>query len=248
MDKQDDLNNNFDKTEDFTELIDDINMNTITETLELPNFNKYPEFKREISSKKETKEEDFSELIKKRDYKGFNSELNGKNKTKKIKLKKWVYILILFVLIGGGLGIYKIINNNKVLRAKEEKQSKIAEIENHFSKFVKVSGDTVLYEKTDNDYEEIGRIYKDVIVELIDDEINEDTKYFHIKDLDYYISYNDVIKSDIEINTNDRYKKYLPFNINIVTKDSFTMNLESEKYLTLNKEMEFTVIINDKNN
>ena len=240
--------NEFDKTEDFTELIDDdIDMHTITETLELPRDKvNYPSFERH-EYKKENTYEEFSEIVKRRDYKGFNSELDDKKtkKTKKRKLKKWVYILVLLIILGvGGFFGYKYYTDKLKAEEKEEQEKKIAEIEKHYGEYIKVSKDSILYEKKDNDYKEVAKVYEGAVFALADIKINIDTKYFQIKDLDYYIAYADVEKSEEE-KIDSRYKKYVPFNVNIVTKDNFTMNVGDDKYITMEKSMEFPVIINN---
>ena len=243
MDKQ----NEFEKTEEFTELIDDdSDMHTITETLELPKEKiNYPEFRREEYHENF---DDFTGVVKKRDYKGFTSELDERREKrhgKKRKLKKWVYVLILLIILGGGLLGYKIYSDKKKAKEKEEREQQIAEIEEHYSEFVKVRKDTTIYDK---DYKEIGKVYKGVILNLDDQEIDVDTIYFHVKDLDFYIKYEDVEKGEKEKEIDTRYKNYLPFNINIVTKDNFTINVGDDKYITLNESMEFPVIINNYDN
>ena len=243
MDKQ----NGFENTEDFTELLEeDIDMHTITETLEIPRVNKYPEFKREEHNQNDNY--GFDEVVRRRDYKGFSSELEETVPTKKggkKKLKKWVYVLLILIVLGGiGFGGYKLATKFGLFNGKENNEELIAEIKSHYDKYVKVSKDTILYEKKDNDYDEVGKAYKGAIFELVEEEIDGNTKYFHIKDLDYYISYSDVEK-DSEEEINDRYENYLPFNLNIITKDNFTMNINEEEYITLNKSMEFPILIND---
>ena len=172
MDRQDD----FDNTEDFTELIDDDeDMHTITETLELPKArNKYPEFRREDFQQSEyTMNTDFINLVKKRDYKGFHSEIEDEiEKTQRLnrietiddedkdepekkpkgrrKLRKWAYLVILLLLIGGGLITYKIINDKRIAREKEEaEKALLAEINSHYNQFIKISKDTKIFEKDD---------------------------------------------------------------------------------------------------
>ena len=247
MDKQ----NEFEKTEDFSELIDDdINMHTITETLELPKDKiEYPNFERfeKTEFRKEEyhfSDNEFGDIVRRSDYKGFNSELdnNKDKKHKKRKLKKWVYFVLLLILLIGGFIGYKVYANKKEAKEKEERDKKIAEIEKHYSKYVKVSKDATIYDK---DKKEIGTVYKGVILALDDEKIDIDTKYFHAKDLDFYINYTDVEKGEEEKKSDTRYKKYVPFNTNIVTKDKFTINVDDNKYLTFNKSMEFPVIIND---
>lgn len=269
MDKQ----NEFDSTEDFTGLIDDdVDMHTITETLEVPKFmnseTKYPEFNREDYHKTQyTMNTEFSDLVKKRDYKGFKSEIEDEiEKTKRLnnietiddeeekkpkgkkKLKKWVYILLLLILVGGGLITYKIINDKRIAREKEEAdKAKLAEINSHYNKIIKVNKDSEIYIKDDGEFKEIGKVYEGDIFELAEEKITLDTKYFHIKDLDFYIDYSAVEKSEEE-ELDDRYKMYLPFNKNIVTNDKFTLKYNDKDYITLNESEEFPIIINNFEN
>ena len=61
-------------------------------------------------------------------------------------------------------------------------------------------------------------------------------KAWQINDIDF----------DIEIDT--RYQNYVPFNKNVVTNDTFTLYNDNKKVYTLNKQMEFPIIINDYEN
>ena len=201
----------------------------------------------EIESLEETTKkgeyDDFSGLVKKRDYKGYSKELETKSKktTHKRRLKKWVYVVFVILLLVFGFGTYKLINAKRLSNEREARNELIKNIKSHYDQYVKVSSDTSLF---DSDYKKVGIVYKDANLELDDIDIDASTKYFKIKDLDYYISYSDVEKST-QLDNNDRYKKYLPFNINIITKDTFSMYDGDTKIITLDKEMEFPVIIND---
>ncbi len=260
MEKQ----NDFEVTEDFTELLED--KTEVTEQLDVVNNEKteeliglvsnppkfernheynfedvyrksYPDDEKHISDI----DEDFSDVVRRRK----NKENDEPSKHgKKIKLKKWVYVVILLFLLGGGFGAYKFIHDRNVAKKQEEEKRIIENIEKHYSDYVKVVKDTTLYEEDGNNFKEVGTIYEGVKLALVEEDIHVDTKYFHIKDLDYYISYEDVEEIE-EFKKDDRYKNYLPFNINIVTKDEFTMYLDDEKLLSLNETMEFPVIINN---
>ena len=259
MEKQ----NDFEVTEDFTELLED--KNEATEQLDIVNDEKteeliglsfnnttnnrqYEKFERKTPDEIHINDidDEFASLVKKRDYKGKVEIYNRKEKRhgKKRKLKKWVYAVLLLVLIGGGFAVYKISNDKKVAKKAEEDKNAIEAIKSHFFEVAKVSKDTTIYEKDGNDYKEVGSIYKGVNIKLVEEEIKIDTKYFHIKDLDYYISFEDIEKGEEE-KTNDRYKSYLPFNSNIITKDKFTMYDNDQKYLSLDESMEFPIIINN---
>ena len=227
-----DKNKNIDQevTEELTDLIN--NIDSEVESLEKAN----------------TKDEnnDFSDLVKRRDYKGYSNEVEIKSKktTHKRRLKKWVYVVFIVLLLVIGFGTYKIINSKRLQNEREARNELIKNIKNHYDQYVKVSRDTSLLEKDGNNYNKIGTIYQNANLELDDASIDANTKYFKIKDLEYYVSYGDVEKSD-KPDSDDRYKKYLPFNINIVTQNSFSMYDGDNKIITLDKEMEFPVIINN---
>ena len=244
--------NHFDETEDFSLDVDEIR--EMTEDLEKTINSLNEKLDREMNNIEDEihisdLDEDFTGIMRRHDYKGKIEEPKPlPSRSSRRKLKKWVYVLIaaIILVIGGVITGVVIHNKNEAKRLAEEKAI-IDNIKSHYHKIAKVSKDTTIYEKKDNEYKEIGTIYKDVNLELVEEEIKLDTKYFHIKDLDYYIPFEDVVEGE-EKEKDERYKNYLPFNINVVTKDSFTMYVGKDKLITLNKEMEFPVIINNYEN
>ena len=245
MNKEDlDINVKKEMTEDLTQILNGItedvkkmkdDMETLSDTI--------------IDDKDN---DDFLKLVRKMDYKGFDDkeeaeEVKKTSNNPKKRLKKWVYVALIILVVGIIFGTYKIINNKNIAKKKEEETKIIENIKSHYNKYVKVDSDTELYEKENDNYKKIGTIYKDVQLELSDTNITINTKYFKIKDMDYYVKALDVSKIDELKESDTRYKNYLPFNINIVTKDNFTIYLDDDKLITLNKEMEFPVIINNYN-
>ena len=169
-------------------------------------------------------------------------------KTKKRKIKKGVYILILFLLLGIGFGVYYKLDKDKKEEIRLNNEKKLNEIKSHYSEIVKVNKKTSLYELKNDKYEEVGSIYPEAIINLDDININLDTKYFKIKDKDYYLSYESLEKEDKEEQIDLRYQKYIPFNLNIVTKNDFTMYYNDKELYTFKESMEFPVIINNYEN
>lgn len=174
-----------------------------------------------------------------------------KRKKGKRKLKKWVYVILIVFLLSILFGVYYFYNEHEKSLKKEKEQqekAKLDEIKSHFNEVVKTSKDTPIYQKEDNKFTEVGSVYQDVTLLLSSDDIKLDTKYFQIKDSDYYIPYDSVIKSDMEEKIDERYKKYIPFNENIVTKDKFTLYQEDTPQYSFNSSMEFPIIINNYEN
>lgn len=243
-------NNRFDNTEEFEELMQEVEEKTESLDEEFKemrrSFNYDIDSAPDMPNEKEEIhitdiDDDFRDVLKRRKLRRLENNETGEHKPKKRKLKKWVYALLLVLILVIGLGTYLIIHSKNVARKEAEEKAIVEKIKSHFYEKARISKDTILFDK---DYKEIGTIYKGANVLLVKEDIKPDTKYFKIKDLDYYVSYEDVEKGSEE-ETEARYKNYVPFNINIVTKDKFTMYVDDEKLITLNKEMEFPVLINN---
>ena len=242
-------NGYFDDTEDLKALIDDIDEATESLDEEVNQLNRKIEIEKPVEDEIHINDidDDFKDVLRRRKIRRMENNEPLSRVARKRKLKKWVYFLFAGIVLLIGLGTFLIIQNNNEKKRLAEEKAIIDNIKSHYYTHAKASKDAPIYEKKDNEYKEIGTIYKDANFELEDEVIKLDTKYFHIKDLDYYISFEDVTKGSEE-KKNERYKNYLPFNINIVTKEKFTIYNDKDKYITLNKEMEFPVIINNYEN
>ena len=162
---------------------------------------------------------------------------------RKLKKKSLLLLLIPLIVVGGVIGFVVINNQNKQKRLEEERKL-LEEIKSHYGEYVKVTEKTSLLVKKDDKYEEEMIVYPDVILELDELEPNVDTKYFKLKNNDYYIDYHNIEKDSKE-DSDNRYKNYIPFNENIVTKDKFTLFDGEKEAFSFNKSMEFPIIIND---
>ena len=246
-------NNRFDETEDFSDVMNEVN--EITEKLDEDIQELKDKLDREIPLGTSDEihisdfDDDFSSVVRRSDYRGKVDDITPlpSRSSRRRKLKKWVYLVLAAIILVVGLGIYLIIHSSNEKKKLEEEKEIVEKIKSHYHEKAMVSKDTTLYEKKDNEYKEIGKIYKNANITLVKEDIDANTKYFHIKDLDYYIPYEDVSEGS-EKEADTRYKNYVPFNINIVTKDSFTLYLDKDKLVTINKEMEFPVIINNYEN
>lgn len=165
------------------------------------------------------------------------------NKKKKRKLTSIIFAIIILLLIS--LIFYELIlsNNNKIkLKIREEEIVNI--IKSHYQENVITNKEAKLYDLEGNP---IGKINTSVLLVLENIEIDENTKYFKIKDFeDTYIKYEDVDKAKEKITYDERYQKYIPFNQNIKTKNKVSFYDKSGNYLyTINKSYDFAVIIKD---
>ncbi len=165
---------------------------------------------------------------------------------KRRKLKKgvklFIVILIILAIITCTLIIVTKINNKEI-------ESNITEINysNYYNQYIVVKEDSILYELNNNEYQEKGIVYSGTVLELEETE-NTNTEYFKIKDLNsnYYIKYNSVEKCNNYEEKENRYKKYIPFNENIITKSQTTFYAEDNKLYTINESFNLPIIIKEE--
>lgn len=133
-----------------------------------------------------------------------------KNKNSK-KIVLLIVIIFLLLLIGG-TGIYFMLNN------KDKEPAKI-NYNDYYSKYVTTVGEVKLYTKENDEYKEGGFVGSNVDLTLNNDNSNDG--YFNVSDFDgkYYVYYKDIKKTDELSSIDDRYKEYIVFNNNVVTKD-----------------------------
>lgn len=161
-------------------------------------------------------------------------------KKKKRKNNKIIIIISLLLIILVGVIIFIYYSKDNVMPILDNTK----EIEKHYNEFVKTNKESILYNEKE---EEIGKIGKDVELTLNNTNIDKDTIYFSIKDLEgYYIKYIDVDKIDKLTDIDQRYKEYIPFNQNIVTNDITNFYDESGNLIySLKEEFSLPIIIKD---
>ena len=163
--------------------------------------------------------------------------------------KKAILIIILLVVIVLSLLLFLLfIKDNK----KEENNNKIQVLENiksHYNQYVVTNKEAKIYKLENNKYEEVGCISKDIELELLDINIDENTKYFQInmEELKYYIYYEDVDVINNITAVSNRYKNYIVFNKSIITNDITNFYDENNNLVyKLNKSYTLPIIIMDK--
>ena len=163
---------------------------------------------------------------------------------KRINIKKVILFLILPIMVIGAIVFFTV---DKSVKEKNQEKAKIAlkkDIKNHYSEYVVTSKQTKLYDKDEN---VIGEVGKGVTLSLEKiKNVSENDKYFLTKDFeDTYVIYHDVEPGE-EVTYDDRYKKYIPFNENIVTNEKVTFyDEDGEIVYTLPKSYDLPIIIKD---
>lgn len=157
--------------------------------------------------------------------------------------KKKLFLICIFLLISIFLICFCIFDTSK-----KKFDTRYDDIKKHYNKYVITNKDAKIYELNNNSYKEVGLISKNTELELLDINIDENTKYFQIdsKELHYYIYYEDVDVTNNIIDVSNRYKNYILFNKSIVTNN--TTNFYDEKdnlVYQINMAYTFPIIIMD---
>lgn len=177
-----------------------------------------------------------------------------KKVNKRINKKKVIIFILIFLIIISGVSYFFISNyietSRKEKLEEERKQKEILRVKTlkeNYSEYVITVKEAVLYEKDNNKYKEAGKVSENMVIHL--DEINTDEykeEYIKLKNIDYYINYKDIAKNEYKEDIwSKRYKRYLPFNQNVVLKENYELYENEDIKYTLNKEISLPIIINE---
>ena len=158
--------------------------------------------------------------------------------------KVFLLFVLIIVLVFFPLMIKKRGDIEKKLLLEEEKQL-VKTIKGHYNQYVITNDVSKLYKLIDDSYIEYGEINKGVTLELSNLNIDKDTEYFHIEDLDLYIPYVFLTPIDKFIKDN-RYINYIPFNSSVRTNNKIKFYDEDDNYLySIYEQKEFPIIVKD---
>ena len=169
-------------------------------------------------------------------------------KKKKLKAKVGVVCLILFLLLlfgGGCLFYYKYDEYYKSEYKELNDKKKLDKIKSHYSEKVVTTKNTYLYSKDKKKYKVSGRVAIGEIVNLSKMDITKDTEYFYSEELGYYLSYKDVEPCKEEVVKDNRYKKYVMFNENVVTKEEVNLYRGDKVIYTIYDPLDRPIIYKD---
>ncbi len=160
-------------------------------------------------------------------------------------MKKYIIMIFVVLLVAVGLIGYVLYKDKKEQedeRKKEElRLETIENIKSHYNKYVVTNKEALIY---DDSNKEVGKIGNNVQLDLDDVEIDENTEYFKITSLGYNIKYEDVTSStDVEVDK--RYKKYVVFNENVVTKDVTNFYDDNGLVYSFSKSFDLPIIIKE---
>ena len=180
--------------------------------------------------------------------KDLSNEIKKYDKKKNTKKILIISLSILLILLVISLIYYLNKEHKEQVRLNniKKEQEIINNISNHYNEFVITNKESNLYNSNN---EIIGIISKNVSLSLDNTLINKDTKYFKVKDFeDTYIEYSDVEKLDNVVTYDDRYKNYIVFNENIITKDITSFyDKDNNLIYRFNNPFNLPIIIKDNN-
>lgn len=180
--------------------------------------------------------------------KDLSNEIKKYDKKKNTKKILIISLSILLILLVISLIYYLNKEHKEQIRLNniKKEQEIINNISNHYNEFVITNKESNLYNSNN---EIIGIISKNVSLSLDNTLINKDTKYFKVKDFeDTYIEYSDVEKLDDVVTYDDRYKNYIVFNENIITKDITSFyDKDNNLIYRFNNPFNLPIIIKDNN-
>ena len=160
--------------------------------------------------------------------------------------RNFLIIIILFLILASAVMLIFTCLKKCVDNVIQEKRS-MNTIKVHYNKYVVTNKEANLYDSNENI---IGKLGEKVELELEDIELDNLNKYYetNIAGELYYINYQDVDKIEELTNIDDRYKKYIPFNENIVTNDTTNFYDENDKLIySINKSLDLPIIIKEEN-
>lgn len=155
-----------------------------------------------------------------------------------ISKKNMFLFLVLLLLLGCLIGGYFWYQH----RINVLKEEKIKEIQSHYGSYVLANPASILYEKKDDSFYEVGEIFLEQEFSLDDYEVNqEENNKFPIAGTPYYLSY-DQVKPVETRNLEEMSPFYLPFEQKLTTKEITHLYQENQLKITLNKSITLDIL------
>jgi len=212
------------------------------------NANKSKENKHELNVKTKNNQKENKKAVQNKtnqNRKKRNKKRKGKKNKRKLVLIVSTLILLIIISIIAIIA-YKKNEEEKIRLSQEQKQQ---EISSHYNNYVVTNKETDLYKLNDKKYEKVGKIGNEQELTLEVQKITYQSKYLKISSFeeDYYIYYKDVDTIEELSEHNQRYKKYIVFNKNVITKDITNFYDEDKNLIYMLPEtFDLPIIVNKK--
>lgn len=171
--------------------------------------------------------------------------MSRKRSKKRKNNKKIIFILISILLIVAIILICYKINDDRTTALNQNKLKQ--DIMNHYNEYVMTNTESEIYQLNDNKYISVGKIGKNQELTLDAQEITHDDIYLKVKTFEeeYYIHYKNLDVIEQLSTTNQRYKKYIVFNKNVITKNQTNFYDEEDNLVySLNSSFDLPIIVN----
>lgn len=166
------------------------------------------------------------------------------NKKKNEKILTIIISIILISIIAI-LAIKIIQRQNEKLRQDELTK----DINSHYNEYIMTNKEADIYKLDNSKYIKVGKIGDNQELTLDTKDITYEDEYLKIKTFEeeYYIYYKDLDIIEKLSPQNDRYKRYIVFNKNIVTKEKTSFYDEEDNLVyTLDSSFDLPIIVNKK--
>ncbi len=165
-------------------------------------------------------------------------------------MKKWiisvVVVVFLVLFLVGGYLWYRDDALKKEQQHKEDVEKLVTLIESKHTPFVKTNKEAELYQKVNGKFEKRGKVRKDAELEMnVDEAVDQDTKYLPLKNIAYWISYQDIDPIEALTLASTAYQHYIAFNENAVTDGKTTFYKDGAMFYQLEESVDLPILIKD---
>lgn len=167
----------------------------------------------------------------------------SKNNSNKKTIKTLFTVVLVLILIMFCLFVYSYYYNlDKETKEKElQKENYYKTINDNYNEYVVTNSEQSLYDKDGNT---VGKVSENMYLHLESLPNDNKTEYFKLKNMDMYIKYTNIDKTE-QIKQNDRYKNYILFNESIVTNYDTKFYIDENTYYVVNQVQDLPIIIKE---
>lgn len=165
-------------------------------------------------------------------------------------MKKKIIIgitIIGFILIIAGFG-FSTLSKSKISKPNTDKDTiNLSKVKEKYQPYVKSTKEVALYKNVNGKYEKRGSLNKEQTIALNTERelpLTEDAYYFQLKDMEYYVYYED-IESSSSLTEEYQYKNYIPFNENAITQEKTNFYRDNDLLFSIEESINLPIIIKD---